>query len=84
MLNKTEIMQSYLDWINDYCNQEFELDKLPGGVKLALHRLMESHEELPPNVARVQVSDISVSYFHGDMPDSIKSLLKPYRKVKFL
>ena len=87
-MNKTEMQQAYLDYINKYCNQNFELGNLPGGVKIALDRLMQLHEELPPGVASVQVADISVSYFPGGsdsgMPKTVQTLLYPYRRPKFI
>ena len=81
-----QIKEAYKDWIKAYCNNEFlnedEEEDLPGGVELALNKLIEMNSQ-SPNVASESVSDLSRSFFSSDIPDNIKSLLRPYRKVRF-
>ena len=81
-----QIKQAYKEWIKDYCNNDFlnedEEEELPGGVELALEKLEEMHSQ-SPNVASESVSDLSRSFFSSDIPDNIKSLLRPYRRVSF-
>jgi hypothetical protein len=81
-----EIKNCYLFWIKDYCNNDFTVkgeEILPGGVKLALKKLVEL-DPMDFRVSHESISDLSQSFFSDDMPAQIKTLLRPYKKVKFI
>jgi len=78
-----EIKQAYLNWIEDYCNNEFDKDNLPGGVKLALDQLVEI-DPLDFNIASEKLSDMSQTYVNdGDIPKFIYKWLNPYKKLRW-
>lgn len=80
------IREAALDWINDYCGQEFIDGELPGGVELALRRLVKSLDT-PVNVASQSVSDVSMSFYRGTdgtLPTEVKRLLEPYIRMRVL
>lgn len=78
-----EIKQAYLNWIEDYCNNEFDKDNLPGGVKLALDQLVEI-DPLDFNIASEKLSDMSQTYANdGDIPKFIYKWLNPYKKLRW-
>lgn len=83
--NEQDIIRAAsLEWINDYCGQAFIDGELPGGVELALRRLVKSLDT-PVNVASQSVSDVSVSFFRGTdgtLPTEVKRLLEPYIKMR--
>lgn len=85
--NEQDIIRAAaLDWINDYCGQEFIDGELPGGIELALRRLIKSLE-IPVGIASQSVSDVSVSFFQGSdgtLPTEVKRLLEPYIKMRLL
>lgn len=71
----------YLEYIEDYCNFEFNRDKLPAGVKLSLDILI-AIDPMRLGVASETVGDLSISYKEGsdDMPAQVVRLLKPYMR----
>ncbi|HSH50850.1 MAG TPA: hypothetical protein VK982_03915 [Bacteroidales bacterium] len=78
-----EIKQAYLNWIEDYCNNEFDKANLPGGVKLALDQLVEI-DPLDFNIASEKLSDMSQTYASdGDIPKFIYKWLNPYKKLRW-
>jgi hypothetical protein len=85
-MTEQELHDAYLEWIKDYCNNEFlnedGEDVLPGGVTLTIEKLMSRHGQ-DSNIASEQVGDLSQSFFSDDIPKDIKSLLRPYRRIKF-
>lgn len=81
-MTEQELKVIYLDWIKDYCNNDFA-EGVPGGVNLALEKLIARHGQ-DSNIASEQVGDLSRSFFDSDMPKDIKSLLRPYRKVRYV
>ncbi len=85
-LTDAEIREAYLGWINDHCRQEFTEDNMPGGYRLALEKLIETHP-LPAGVASESVADLSRTFAVGpgnELPGPIKNLLRPYRRTKFI
>lgn len=85
--NEQDIIRTAaLEWINDYCGQKFVDGELPGGVELALRRLIKFLNN-PVGVSSQSVSDVSVSFFHGEdgaLPAEVKRLLEPYIKMRLL
>lgn len=78
-----ELKIAYFEWIEDYCNGEFDIEKLPGGVKLALDNLTEL-DPLSFNVASEKLSDMSQTFSNdGDVPKFIYNWLQPYKKVRW-
>ncbi len=81
-----EIRVAYLSWINDFCNQEYTEDNMPGGVKLILNKLI-AMDALPvgaTNIRSESVADLSRSFggtADGELPTPIKILLYPYRRM---
>ena len=77
------IKNLYLDWIKDYCNNQFT-GGIPGGVILALDKLMEI-DPLQYNLTSEKLSDMSKTYANdGSIPKYILNWLAPYRKLKSL
>ncbi len=83
-----EKRRAYLSWINDYCNQSFDENNLPGIIEIALQKLIKM-EEIPIGVSSQTVGDISISYARDDtsggqsgMPPEIARLLAPYIKMR--
>jgi hypothetical protein len=79
-----EIKQAYLRWIEDYCNNKFDKDSLPGGVELALEKLVEID---PPhrNITSEKLSDMSQTYANdGNIPKFILKWLSPYKRLRSL
>ena len=79
-----ELRTAYKEWIKKYCNNDFTDDEgdedLPGGVELALNKLVNKHDKI--GVTSESKGRISVSYAEG-LPDEIKSILNEYRKMKW-
>ena len=79
-----ELRTAYKDWIKDYCNNEFlndeGVEELPGGVELALNKLVNQHDRI--GVTSESKGRISVDYAEG-MPNEVLSMLKQYRKMKW-
>lgn len=80
-MTEDEIRVAYLEWIKDYCNNDFSTG-IPGGVSLALDKLVAQHGR-DSNVASKTAVDLSQTFFDSDIPKDIKRLLKPYRRPKF-
>ncbi len=81
-----QIREAHLSWINDFCNQEYTEDDMPGGVKLILNKLIAMNA-LPIGVTHVRgesVADLSRTFggsVDGELPTSIKVMLYPYRRI---
>lgn len=80
-MTEQEIRDAYLDWIKGYCNNDFAKG-VPGGVGLALEKLVARHGQ-DSNISSEQVGDLSRSFFSDDVPKEIKSILRPYRRIRF-
>lgn len=82
-MTKEESRVTYFEWIQDYCNNEFDIGDLPGGVRLALDSLVEI-EPLSFNVVSEKLSDMSQTFSNdGNVPKYIFNWLDPYRKVRW-
>ena len=82
-MTKEELRVTYLEWIEDYCNDKFDIGDLPGGIKLALDNLTEL-DPLSFNVSSEKLSDMSQTFTNdGNVPKFIYNWLSPYRKVRW-
>lgn len=81
-MTEQEVREAYLEWIKDYCNNDFT-NGIPGGVNLALDKLVARHGQ-DSNIASEQVGDLSRSFFDNDIPKDIKALLRPHRRLKYV
>lgn len=70
------------EFAESHCNRSFAND-MPFGVKLGVAKLIESFGS-NNNVSSESIGDLSQSFFSSDIPDSVKTFLKPYRQVKFV
>ena len=79
-----ELRTAYKEWIKDYCNNDFlndeGVEELPGGVELALDKLVNDYETV--GVVSESKGRISYDYAAG-IPPEIKSMLDQYRKMKW-
>lgn len=83
-MTEEQIRQAYLEWIEDYTNNKFEKDKLPGGIRLALDNLMQL-DPLSFNVVSEKLSDMSQTFANdGDIPKFIYNWINPYKRLKSL
>lgn len=79
---KEELKNTYLKWIEDYCNNKFKLSELPAGVQLALDKLVEI-DPLSFNLTSERIADLGKTYAStGDIPIFIYKWLAPYKRVK--
>lgn len=82
-MQKEELREVYLRWIENYCNNEFDKKKLPAGVELALDSLTKI-DPLDFSVSSARLSDMSQTFSNdGDIPRFIYNWLKPYRKIRW-
>lgn len=74
------------DFVKRYCNDEFTdgegVTSFPGGLKLPAAQLIGYQLEFK-GVAQESIGDYSVSYF-ANIPDGVKAMLKPYKKLRFV
>jgi len=79
------IRRACIAWINDYCGQNFIDGDLPGGVELALIRLVEFNKG-PVGIASQTIGDMSISYTQGVTENpaiaDIKRFLAPYVRMR--
>lgn len=81
VVNEIETRAAYLDWINEFCGQEYTEANAPGGVKLAIEQLLKM-SKLPVGVGSESVSDLSRSYtIAQEIPATIRTNLYPYRRM---
>jgi hypothetical protein len=75
----SEMIPLLIEYSEDYCNRKF--DELPAGVRIFVAKSCEF------NLGDSRLSSRSmdtVSYsFNTEVPQSIKSYLRPYRRVSF-
>ncbi len=77
-----EIKLAYLEWIEDYTSNQFDIDNLPGGIKLALDNLVEL-DPLDFNITSEKLSDMSQTYANdGNIPKFIYNWINPYKRLK--
>lgn len=73
-----------IEAVEDYCNNQF-IDEdgkkdIPAGVKVAIAKWIEYNTIQSGVTSRSQ----GVSYnYDGNIPDNIKTLLRPHRRMKF-
>ena len=80
-----DIKALLLEWVKDTCKNDFMVngeEVLPGGVVLFLNKA-EDYLRNVQGISSESLGDYSVS-FDTDLPQSLKRLLRPYRKVKLL
>lgn len=80
MFTEEEIKEIYLEKIEEICNVNFNREKLPGGVKVALMKLMEIDPE-DINIASEKLNDMSQTFRSPqEVYDHISIILSPYTK----
>lgn len=74
------------EFVIRYCNNDFKnsegVTSFPAGLKLPVAQLIKFQLEYK-GVSGESIGDYSVSFF-GNIPDGIRSMLKPYKKLKFI
>lgn len=74
------------DFVTKYCNDDFTdedgVTSFPAGLKLPTAQLIKFQMDYK-GVSSESIGDYSVSFF-GNIPDGIKSMLRPYKKLKFV
>lgn len=74
------------DFIKMHCNDDFTdedgVTSYPAGLKLPAAQLIKYQMEYK-GVSGESVGDYSVSFL-SNIPDGIKSMLRPYKKVRFI
>jgi len=84
-MTDTEKKEAYLEWIKDYCNNDFLDDEgvevIPATVNLAIDKLMEA-DSIPAGLDSEKKGSKSVS-FSEDRYKDIKPMLAPYRKLRW-
>jgi hypothetical protein len=86
IVDEAELRAAVLDWINNYCNQEFEEATMPAGVKLAFNIMLKSATR-PADISSQSAGGLSISYFAGGVyapTSSVIRCLTPYVKMKVL
>lgn len=82
-MTEEQLKDTYLRWIEHYCNNEFDKEELPAGVELALDSLTKI-DPLDFSVSSAKLSDMSQTFSNdGDIPRFIYNWLKPYRKIRW-
>lgn len=69
------------DFLRRKCRDEFT-NGFPPGIKIPAVMLI-NHILNDKGLQSERIGDYSVQFF-GNLPESIESLLKPYRKIKFV
>ena len=75
-----EMIPILIEYTQAYCNNQFK-GQLPGPVKLFVARAIQFNMN-PVGVSSRSMGGASYSY-ETNYPDSLTSMLKPYRKVRF-
>lgn len=74
------------DFVTKYCNDDFTDEDgvtfFPAGLKLPTAQLIKFQMDYK-GVSSESIGDYSVSFF-GNVPDGIKSMLRPYKKLRFV
>lgn len=84
ILTDEQIKQAYLEWIERYTNNSFDINNLPGGIRLALDNLIKL-DPLQFNVVSEKLSDMSQTFNNdGDIPKYIYNWIKPYVRLRSL
>lgn len=75
-----KLIELYKPIADDYCNQNFNSDNLPSGVKKFIADCIKYGSN--GNIASRSMGTVSYSYV-TDIPDSMYKPLKPYRKLRW-
>lgn len=75
-----EMIPILIEYAQEYCNNPFK-EQLPGPVKLFIARAIQFNMN-PTGVSSRSMGGASYSY-ETNYPDSLMSMLRPYRKVRF-
>lgn len=75
-----KLIELYKPLADDYCNQEFDSNNLPSGVKKFIADCIKYGSN--GNLASRSMGTVSYS-FVTDIPDSMYKPLKPYRKLRW-
>lgn len=84
--DEVDLKEAILDWINNYCNQEFEEGTMPTGVKLAFSIMLKSATN-SAGISSQSAGGLSISYFEGGVyapTSSVVKALAPYVKMRVL
>lgn len=78
-----------IEAIQDYCNQDFTDEdgafNLPGGIQLAVSKLIEYQMNKPAGVQSYSLARESTTWATGEsgLPKEVESLCEPHRVVRF-
>lgn len=75
--------KAYLEWINEYTNQDFtDDDSLPFSIDLALEKLVDLDSSDEIGVESKSQGGKSISFASKDgIPANVMRLIEPFRKV---
>jgi hypothetical protein len=75
------VIPLYVDYVKEYCNnQSLGTEELPGGVKLAIAKMIEFNLN-KSGVSSSTFGEVSYSY-SLDFPLSILRMLQPYSRIR--
>ena len=74
------LSKAYAEVASDYCNQKFDIDKLPLGVKKFIAESIKFGAS--GNLASRSMGTVSYS-FVTELPKATYDYLKPYRKLRW-
>lgn len=80
-----QLKQAYLEFIENETNNKFNIDNLPGGVKIALDLLVEL-DPLDFDIVSEKISDLSQTFVANEkgIPLKVMRWLKPYYRLRSL
>lgn len=76
----SEFLPILEEWVKDYCNQSFK-QGLPKAVELFIAQAVQFNMQ-PLSLKARSMGSVSYSYA-TEFPETMLSLLRPYRKVRF-
>jgi hypothetical protein len=75
------VIPLYIEYVKDYCNNQFvEKDELPGGVKIAVAKMVEFNLN-KSGISSKSMGEVSYTY-SLDFPQSILRILQPYSRIR--
>jgi hypothetical protein len=75
------VIPLYIDYVKEYCNNQFPgSEELPGGVKLAISKMIEFNLN-KSGISSSSFGEVSYSY-SLDFPPSILRFLQPYSRIR--
>lgn len=78
----TTMVPLLLEHAGEYCNNSFDEESLPAGVKLYVAKAVEFNMK-PANLKSRTMGEVSYTY-DTELPKSIMKYLAPHRKVRFV